>query len=173
MSIIREGISWDGFIKPLSHSMWKPCMLWEKDHHIIYFFQWQDLYKSDVTPIMIYLVRMQLLVVKKIVKITVVNVILLKKEMKIQMKTYIPVTLQNWGAPEVELGLLGKWAWRWLQKGIQSIQQEEKQQMRHTACCSIHAHTISPLMNERNGQGKESISWGDKKRLNLSVKVLI
>ena len=38
---------------------------------------------------------MQLLVVKKIVKITVVNVILLKKEMKIQMKTYIPVTLQN------------------------------------------------------------------------------
>lgn len=38
---------------------------------------------------------MQLLVVKKIVKIIVVNVILLKKEMKIQMKTYIPVTLQN------------------------------------------------------------------------------
>ena len=34
---------------------------------------------------------MQLLVVK----IIVVNVILLKKEMKIQMKTYIPVTLQN------------------------------------------------------------------------------
>ena len=44
---------------------------------------------------MIYLVRMQLLVVKKIVKIIVVNVILLKKEMKIQMKTYIPVTLKN------------------------------------------------------------------------------
>ena len=40
---------------------------------------------------MIYLIRMQLLVVK----IIVVNVILLKKEMKIQMKTYIPVTLQN------------------------------------------------------------------------------
>ena len=57
---------------------------------------------------MIYLVRMQLLVVKKIVKIIVVNVILLKKKMKIQMKTYIPVTLQNLGAPEVELGLLGK-----------------------------------------------------------------
>ena len=157
MSIVREGISWDGFIKPLSHSMWKPRMLWERDHLIIYFFQWWGSYKSDVTLIMIYLVRIQLLVVKKIVKIIVVNIILLKKEMKIQMKTYIPVTLQNLGAPEVELGLLGKWAWRWLQKGIQSIQQEEKQQMRHTACCSIHARTISPLMNERNVQGKESI----------------
>lgn len=44
---------------------------------------------------MIYLVRMQLIGVKKNMKIIVVNVILLKKERKIQMKTYIPVTLQN------------------------------------------------------------------------------
>lgn len=44
---------------------------------------------------MIYLVRMQLIGVKKNMKIIVVNVILLKKERKIQMKTYIPVTVQN------------------------------------------------------------------------------
>lgn len=38
---------------------------------------------------------MQLIGVKKNMKIIVVNVILLKKERKIQMKTYIPVTVQN------------------------------------------------------------------------------
>lgn len=39
MSIVRESISWDGLIKPLSHSKWKPRMLWERErpsHNILF-----------------------------------------------------------------------------------------------------------------------------------------
>lgn len=59
---------------------------------------------------------------------------------------YPPGTLQNRGAHGAGLGRLGISVQHFQQRDNQSRQQEGMQQMRHTACCSIHASTLSHLV---------------------------